>query len=605
MPQAHLDRLTSIDASFLHQEGQASHMHIGGVLVFEGPPPDFEDYLDHVRGRLHLVPRYRQRLATPPFDTGRPLWVDDPNFNLEYHVRHTALPSPGSEEQLFLLAARLVSQRLDRSKPLWESWLVEGLEGGRFALVFKTHHSLVDGVSGVDLATVLLDVERAPKPPPGTELEPWQPHREPSAAELILGELRGFVGTALDLVERTLRAATRPANTAGLLAEAAEGLGELVWAGLNPAPDSPLNVEIGPHRRFRVVRQRLEDYKEVKDALGGTVNDVVLTVVSGALARWLHSRRIRTEGLEMRALVPVSVRTDSQRHTLGNQLTAMRGPLPVYISDPVARLRFIRQAMDGLKESKQAVGAATIARVNNLAPPTILAQASRLQFSTRLFNLIVTNIPGPQFPLYVLGRELKDLFPVAFLPDHHALAVAIMSYNGQLEYGLLGDYDALPDIDVVAEGIDESLDELLRAARANGRPPAAAKEPQEREEPEHANPQLRATARRRRSSRAPRRDPSGVRPPTCAPSAGEGAGRPRRRTPMTDEPIRPGDIAYRLDLTEAQLKILYTALRSLFDDLGHEERDVKRVVSQILEKLPDEHAIRAIDLRRELGPHFE
>jgi WS/DGAT/MGAT family acyltransferase len=223
-----------------------------------------------------------------------------------------------------------------------------------------------------------------------------------------------------------------------------------------------------------VVRHQLDDYKTVKNAFGGTVNDVVLAVVSGALARWLQSRGVRTEGLEMRALVPVSVRTADQKGTLGNQLAAMRGPLPVYIQDPVARLQYVRQAMDGLKESKQAVGAATLAAVNDLAPPTILAQASRLQFSTRLFNLLVTNIPGPQFPLYVLGRQLEDLFPLAFLPRNHALAVAIMSYNGGLDYGLLGDYDALPDIDVIADGIDASLRDLLEAASQARRLPARA-----------------------------------------------------------------------------------------------------------------------------------
>ncbi len=451
-------------------------MHIGGLLLFEGPPPAFADYLNHVRGRLHLVPRYRQKLATPPLETGRPLWVDDPSFNLEYHIRHAALPAPGTEEQLFRLAARIASQQLDRAKPLWESWLVEGLEGDRFALIFKTHHSLVDGVSGVDLATVLFDLSRNPAPAP-TDLEPWQPHPEPSAAELALAGVRGAVRTTADLVTRALTALTRPASSLGVVRDAAEGLGEIVWAGLNPAPETPLNVEIGPHRRFAVVRQQLADYKEVKDALGGTVNDVVLAVVSGALAGWLRSRGVRTEGLEMRALVPVSVRAKDERGSLGNQLTAMRGPLPVYVRDPVARLRFVRQAMDGLKESKQAVGAATLAQVNNLAPPTILAQASRLNFSTRLFNLIVTNIPGPQLPLYVLGRRLEDLFPIAFLPDHHALAVAIMSYDGGIDYGLLGDFDALPDIDVVADGIDAALSELLEAARgrrdhdpaANGR----------------------------------------------------------------------------------------------------------------------------------------
>jgi diacylglycerol O-acyltransferase len=475
LSQQHLDRLTSIDASFLHQEGRASHMHIGGVLMFEGPAPKFEDYLDHVRGRLHLVPRYRQKLATPPLETGRPLWVDDPDFNLEYHVRHTALPSPGTEEQLFLLASRIASQQLDRSKPLWENWLVEGFEDGRFALISKTHHALVDGISGVDLASVLFDAEREPQELESTELEPWRPESEPTSADLVLAGVRGMINTTAGLLARSAMAATRPTTSLNLLRDALEGLGELVWAGLNPAPETPLNVPIGPHRRFAVTRQQLADYKEIKDALGGTVNDVVLTVVSGALAGWLHERGVRTEGLEMRALVPVSVRTAAQRGTLGNQLTVMRAPLPVYIEDPVARLQFIRAAMDGLKESKQAVGAATLAAVNNLAPPTILAQASRLNFSTRLFNLIVTNIPGPQLPLYVLGRQLEDLYPVAFLPEDHALAIAIMSYNGGLDYGLLGDYDAMPDIEIVADGIDATLAQLLAAARGarGGRPKRA------------------------------------------------------------------------------------------------------------------------------------
>ena len=464
--QQHLDRLTSIDASFLHQEGHASHMHIGGVLIFEGPPPPFREYLEHVRSRLHLVPRYRQKLATPPLETGRPLWVDDPDFNLEYHIRHTALPSPGSEEQLLLLTSRLASQRLDREKPLWEMSLVEGLSDGRFAIISKTHHALVDGISGVDLASVLFDFERTPQPTPADEdLEPWVPQPEPSSADLVWAGMRGMVRTAADLAGHAIAAAADPHRSVQVLRDAAEGLGELVWAGLNPAPETPLNVRIGPHRRYAITRQRLADYKEVKDALGGTVNDVVLTVVSGALADWLHARGVQTRGLEMRALVPVSVRTTDQRGQLGNKLTVMRGPLPVYIDDPVARLRFVRHAMDGLKESKQAVGAATLTAVNNLAPPTILAQASRLNFSTRLFNLLVTNVPGPQLPLYVLGRQLEDLFPIAFLPDDHALAVAIMSYNGSLDYGLLADYDAVPDLQIVADGIESTLAQLLAAAR--------------------------------------------------------------------------------------------------------------------------------------------
>ena len=256
MPQQHLDRLTSIDASFLHQEGHASHMHIGGVLLFEGPAPAFDDYLDHVRWRLHLVPRYRQKLATPPLETGRPLWVDDPSFNLEYHVRHTALPAPGTEEQLFLLASRIASQQLDRSKPLWENWLVEGLSDGRFALISKTHHSLVDGVSGVDLATVLFDLEREPAPPEAEDLEPWRPHPEPSGAELV-ARRRARDG---DHDRRAGRPGDRRRDPARRRSprcrDAAEGVGEIVWAGLNPAPETPLNVPIGPHRRYAVVRQR-------------------------------------------------------------------------------------------------------------------------------------------------------------------------------------------------------------------------------------------------------------------------------------------------------------------------------------------------------------
>jgi diacylglycerol O-acyltransferase len=484
--QEHLDRLTSTDASFLHQEGHSSHMHIGGVLIFEGTAPGFDEFADHIRSRLHLVPRYRQKLATPALQTGRPLWIDDPDFNLAYHVRHTALPEPGSEEQLLLLAARIASQRLDRSKPLWENWLVEGLEGNRFAIISKTHHALVDGIAGVDLATVIFDLEPTATPP-SEDLERWVAHPEPSQPELLLAGARGIVRATASMTARGLAAVTRPAASLSVVRDAAEGLGEIVWAGLNPAPETPLNVTIGPHRRFAIAHQQLADYKEIKNALGGTVNDIVLTVVAGALAGWLRSRGVRTQGLEMRALVPVSVRSRNRRGELGNQLTVMRGPLPVFIDDPVARLKYVRAAMDGLKESKQAVGAATLVAVNNLAPPTILAQASRLNFSTRLFNLLVTNVPGPQMPLYVLGRELKDMFPVAFLPENHALAIALMSYNGNLDYGLLGDYDAMPDIDVVADGIEQSLAALLAMARG-GRAPARSQRRRESADGSGAGP---------------------------------------------------------------------------------------------------------------------
>jgi diacylglycerol O-acyltransferase len=467
MGQAHGDRLSALDASFLAQEGPNSHMHIGAVTLLEGAAPGYREFANHIRGRLHLVPRYRQKLAVPPLETGRPLWIDDPTFNLEYHVRHTALPAPGSEEQLRNLAARIHSQQLDRSKPLWEVWLVQGLEDGRFALIFKTHHALVDGVGGVDLATVLFDLDPVPQPAPH-EGEPWVPQPEPSAAQLAARGLVSLATTPLALAARALSAATRPQETLDVAREAVEGIAEVAWAGLNPAPATPLNVPIGPHRRLAFVRGELADFKLVKDTFGGTVNDVVLTAVAGGLRRWLQSRGVRVEGLELRGLVPVSIRAKDQQSHLGNRIAAMRGPLPVYIEDPVARLRVVRSGMDGLKDSKQAVGAEVLASLEQFAPPTILAQASRLNFSTRLFNLLVTNVPGPQFPLYILGRELQDLYPVAFLPRDHALAVAIMSYNGRIDFGLLADYDAMPDLDELAGHLEAARDELVAVARAAG-----------------------------------------------------------------------------------------------------------------------------------------
>ena len=293
----------------------------------------------------------------------------------------------------------------------------------------------------------------------------WQPHSEPGGAMLVAAGARGAVRVGIKLLEGAVDAMTHPERAFERAREAAEGIAEIVWAGLNPAPETPLNVDIGPHRRFVGVASGLDDFKLVKNAFGGTVNDVVLATVAGALRSFLISRGVRTEGLEMRALVPVSVRTEGEHHAGGNRIVVMRGPLPVYIADPIQRLHFVSHAMDGLKESKQALGAEVIAGAQNFAPPTILAQASRLNFSTRLFNLIVTNVPGPQFPLYVLGREIVQAFPVAFLPERHALAIAIMSYNGQMNFGLLGDFDALPDIDSIGENIAAELATLVSLAR--------------------------------------------------------------------------------------------------------------------------------------------
>jgi diacylglycerol O-acyltransferase / wax synthase len=461
-PPQHKDRLSPVDASFLAQEKESAHMHVGAVMVFEGPPPRYEEFGEQVESRMHLVPRYRQKLAFPRFEMGRPMWVDDPSFNLEYHVRNTALPKPGGMDQLRALAARIFSQRLDRSKPLWETWLVQGLEDNRFALISKTHHSMIDGVAGIDLASVLFDLSPVPS---RVDPEPWTPQPEPSDAELVAEGVKGLVRRPFSLAGKAIEAVQSPGRAASAVRESTEAIGEVVWAGLNPAPDVPLNVEIGPHRRIENVRASLDDFKTVKKAFGGTVNDVVLAVVAGAMRRWLRSRGVRTEGMELRALVPMSIRSEEEMGAGGNRIAAMRGPLPVYVEDPVERLRVVRESMSGVKDSKQALGAEVIAGLQDFAPPTLLAQASRLNFSTRLFNLIVTNVPGPQFPLYLLGRELEELMPVAFLPQNHALAIAIMSYNGTVDFGLLADYDAMPDVEYVADSIRKSLDDLLDAAR--------------------------------------------------------------------------------------------------------------------------------------------
>jgi len=463
MPTRHLDRLTAIDASFLHQEGPVSHMHVGAIVIAEGPAPDYDSFLDSIRRRLHLVPRYRQKLTFPPANTGRPLWADDADFNLEYHVRHTALPAPGSHEQLMNLCARVFSQQLDRSKPLWEMWLMEGMQDGSFGLLTKAHHAMIDGIAGVDLATVLFDL--GPEPTPIDEdLEPWEPDPPPNPIELLTAGAAGMAKASLGVTAKALAALRTPERALQEAMIAAEGVGEIAWAGLNPAPPTPLNVEIGPHRRFAGVASKLTDFKAVKNAFGGTVNDVVLTVVAGALRTWLQSRGVRTEGLELRALVPVSVRTQDQRGAAGNRIAAMRGPLPVWVDDPVERLAVVREAMDDLKDSKQAIGAEVLTSVQMFAPPTVLAQASRVNFSTRLFNLLVTNIPGPQFPLYVVGRRMRAVFPIAFLPKNHALSIAIMSYDGAMNFGLLGDYDAMFDLDEFGAAIETSLAELVAFA---------------------------------------------------------------------------------------------------------------------------------------------
>jgi WS/DGAT/MGAT family acyltransferase len=457
------DRLTGLDSSFLHLERDSVHMHVAACAIFEGPAPAYEELIDAIESRLHLVPRYRQRLAFVPLEQGRPVWVDDPHFNAAYHVRHTALPKPGGESQLKRLTGRVFSQALDRSRPLWELWLVEGLSGDRFALLSKTHHALVDGISGVDIMTVLFDSSPDPLPvaPPDHD---WVARPLPTRAQLLADALLERATVPQEIV-RGIRATLRgPRAVAGRVAEALAAVGALAWSGLQPAPASIFNIPVGPHRRFTWVRGNLRDFKAVKNALGGTVNDVVLTVVAGALGRYMRPHGELTDGVELRAMVPVSVRADIERGALGNRVAAMWAQLPVGITDPVERLRIVSTAMEEVKSSGQAVGAQVLTHLSGFAPTTIVSQAARLQARQRLFNLVVTNVPGPQIPLYLLGRELEAIFPMVPLAKNTALGIAIMSYNGQLNFGLTADYDALADLETLAEELRASIDELVAVA---------------------------------------------------------------------------------------------------------------------------------------------
>jgi diacylglycerol O-acyltransferase len=467
---ANPDRLTGLDASFLHLEaGGQAHMHVASVLVFAGEAPAYVELVDHISARLQLVPRYRQRLADVPFHQGRPVWIDDPFFNVRYHVRHTGLPNPGDDAALKALAGRLFAQPLDRSKPLWEIWLVDGLEGDRFAVIGKTHHALVDGISGVDITTVLFDTcpDPAPMARPAT---PWVPRPAPTGTQLLADALLERATVPSEAVRGIRALARAPRRVLSTLGGDVAAMGALVRGGGRPAPRTPYNVRIGPHRRYEWVDAELDTFKAIKNALGGTVNDVVLTVVSGALGRHLRARGHDTDGLVLRALVPVSVRAEVQRGALGNRVAAMWAPLPVGETDDAAALASGAGAMEAIKASGEAVGARVLTELTDFAPPTLMSQAARLQARQRFFNVVVTNVPGPQFPLYLLGRRLQRLYPVVPLAENQALGVAVMSYHGRLGFGLLADYDALPDLDELAGMLDEAIGDLAAAAGVRRRP---------------------------------------------------------------------------------------------------------------------------------------
>jgi diacylglycerol O-acyltransferase len=474
------DRLGALDASFLHLERLETPMHVGALSVFDGA--SFFDETGRFRladarrlvdSRLHLIPRFRRRLMDVPLGQGRPIWVDDDRFDISYHVRLTALPNPGSRDQLLTLCSRIQSGLLDRTRPLWELWFVEGLAGGHVALIQKTHHALVDGVSGVDVATVLLDFSAEPTP---VETPEWVPVAPPTSACLLSDSLLERATQPAEMV-RTARAAVRgPRRAAASATRIARSMQSMVDRQM-VAPRTSLNAPVGRNRRFDTVKVSLDGVKQVRRALGGTVNDVVLAGTAGGLRRLLESRGESVEGLTLKVLCPVSVRDEHEHLALGNRVSAMFVALPVGEPDPTVRLDEIRATTEHLKEAEQAVGDEFLVDLTEYAAPTLLGLGARAAHRQPFFNLIVTNVPGPQVPLYCMGGRMLEAYPVVPLSKNTSIVVGILSYCGQLHFGLFADRDAAADLAVLAAAIEDSFAELEKLAEEAGATTGAA--PQE------------------------------------------------------------------------------------------------------------------------------
>jgi diacylglycerol O-acyltransferase len=463
-----VERLNALDAEFLHLEDGIVHMHIAGVSVFADPPPAFGDLEALVVSKLHLIPRYRQRVRCVPLELGRPVWVDDPHFDPGYHLRHTALPSPGDDATFCRLMGRLMSQPLDRERPLWETWLVEGLEDGRWALVFKVHHCMVDGIAGVELLTVVLDLE-----PVGTSAvpQPWEPRPEPLGPLKVLDAWRGLASNALASARSIPRSIAHPVEAARSSLATAEGAVRFVRR-LAPTRPLSINGSIGPHRVWAHSSASLADVKTIRSAFGGTVNDIVLAAVSGGYRTLLIERGDNADEAVVRSLVPVSTRHDDGRGVPDNRVSALLCELPVHLADPVERLEAVRGQMTELKSSHISEAGEAVTAIGSLAPPMVVGPMSRLamrsmqRFGQRSLNTVTTNVPGPQFPLYCLGHEMLEYRP--FVPISHGLRVgtAILSYNGALYFGVTGDYASTPEVGVLAAAVEAGIVELHDLALA-------------------------------------------------------------------------------------------------------------------------------------------
>jgi diacylglycerol O-acyltransferase len=458
------ERLSPLDASFLNIEDHVTPMHIGSVSIFEGPPPGYDLIREMLLSKLPAVRRYRQIVRRVPLDLGRPVWADDPYFNLEYHLRHTALPRPGGEAQMRNLAGRIMTQPLDRNRPLWEMWMVEGLTDDEWAIVSKVHHCMVDGVSGSDLLGLILDIS-----PKSEHVEglPWVPSLPPAGWELAVDAVRELVTSPVEL-GRALRARTSvPRRAAAQVGDMLIGLTQTARS-MQGGTVSSLNGPIGPHRRWVSASVPVSDVKEIRRRFGGTFNDVVLAAITHGFRELLEKRGEPIE-FPIRTLVPVSVRARDERGravgdgTFANKVTAVFAELPVHMTDPVDRLLAVSAQMEGLKQSKQAEAGEVLTSLTGFAPPFLLSLAGRLgtKVPQRTINTVTTNVPGPQIPLYATGRKMLRIYPYVPLGIQMRVCVAIFSYDGTVSFGITGDYDTASDIDVLVAGIEAGIGEYL------------------------------------------------------------------------------------------------------------------------------------------------
>ena len=475
-----MERMSPLDAGFLDLEDGDRHasLAIASVAIFEGPAPTYAEFLAAIAGRLPLVPRYRQKARRLPLDLGRPVWVDDPRFDLRYHLRQTALPAPGGDEQLRHLIERVMAQRLDRERPLWECWLVEGLEDGRWALLTKVHHCMMDGVAGTDLYRLLFDA--APEPSPPVE-DDWRPAGEPSTLRLAAAAIGELAFSPLEQV-RALRGALRtPSRLVGRTMETARGLAALAGV-LLPVHISSLSGPVGRSRRYRWVTASLADVKAVRQQLGGTVNDVALAVISGAFRRLLLARGEQPRPHVIRTLVPVSVRPSGQEGVFDNRVSLLLADLPVQVADPARRLAAVNAQLAALKASKEAQAGETMTSLARYEPFPLLSLGLRLLFRVPQRNIVTvtTNVPGPPWPLYAMGRRVLTILPYVPIATTVRVGIAVFSYCDQVIFGITADRGSTPDIDVLAAGIRDSLAELVEAAHTQGRRGSAGHRPRRR-----------------------------------------------------------------------------------------------------------------------------